>query len=82
MSSKATRGDGGIWKGKGVSVTPTKAIGEITFDDAVKCFKDNDDRIDPEKNPVLYNMNHGLLALAFALRNQAKKTEGMQGEYD
>jgi len=31
--------------------------------DSKKFFKDNINRIDREKEPILYNMNHGFLAL-------------------
>jgi hypothetical protein len=44
-------------------------VGKVKFEDAIKCFMDNEDRIDHETDPVMYNINHGLLALAGALRN-------------
>jgi hypothetical protein len=53
----------------------TKELGKVKFDDAIKCFMDNESRIDGETDPVIetdpvmYNINEGLLALAGALRN-------------
>lgn len=47
----------------------TKEMGKVKFDDAIKCFMDNESRIDRETDPVMYNINEGLLALAGALRN-------------
>lgn len=47
----------------------TKELGKVKFEDAIKCFMDNEDRIDHETDPVTYNINQGLLALAGALRN-------------
>jgi hypothetical protein len=47
----------------------TKELGKVKFDDAIKCFTDNAGRIDRETDPVMYNINHGLLALTGALRN-------------
>jgi hypothetical protein len=47
----------------------TKELGKVKFDDAIKRFMDNEGRIDRETDPVMYNINEGLLALAGALRN-------------
>ena len=47
----------------------TKELGKVKFDDAIKCFTENEGRIDPATDPVMYNVNHGLLALTEALRN-------------
>ena len=47
----------------------TKELGKVKFEDAIKCFMDNEGRIDRETDPVLRNINEGLLALAGALRN-------------
>lgn len=47
----------------------TKELGKVKFEDAIKCFTDNEGRIDPETDPVMHNLNEGLLALAGALRN-------------
>lgn len=47
----------------------TKELGKVKFEDAIKCFMDNEGRVDPETDPVMYNINAGLLALAGALRN-------------
>lgn len=47
----------------------TKELGKVKFDDAIKCFMDNEGQIDREKDPVTHNINQGLLALAGALRN-------------
>ena len=47
----------------------TKELGKVKFEDAIKCFMDNGSRLDRETDPVMYNINEGLLALAGALRN-------------
>jgi hypothetical protein len=47
----------------------TKELGKVKFEDAIKYFVDNEDRIDRSGDPVMYNINQGLLALAGALRN-------------
>ena len=47
----------------------TKELGKVKFEDAIKCFMDNDGRIDQNADPVMYDINQGLLALAGALRN-------------
>ena len=47
----------------------TKELGKVKFEDAIKCLTDNEGRIDHETDPVLHNINQGLLALAGALRN-------------
>lgn len=47
----------------------TKELGKVKFEEAIKCFMDNEGRIDHDADPVMYNINHGLLALAGALRN-------------
>jgi hypothetical protein len=47
----------------------TKELGKVEFDDAIKCFMDNEGQIDGEKAPVMHNINQGLLALAGALRS-------------
>jgi len=47
----------------------TKELGKVKFEDAIRCFMNNEGRIDHETDPVMYNLNEGLLALAGALRN-------------
>ena len=47
----------------------TKELGKVKFEDAIRCFMNNEGRIDHEADPVTYNINEGLLALAEALRN-------------
>jgi hypothetical protein len=47
----------------------TKELGKVKFEDAIKCFMENEIRIDSETDPVMANINQGLLALAGALRN-------------
>ena len=47
----------------------TKELGKVKFEDAIRCFMDNEGRVDHETDPVMYNINEGLLALAGALRN-------------
>ena len=47
----------------------TKELGKVKFEDAIQCFMDNEDRIDPEADAVTHNLNQGLLALSGALRN-------------
>jgi len=47
----------------------TKELGKVKFEDAIKHFMDNEARIDHEADPVMSNLNQGLLALAGALRN-------------
>jgi hypothetical protein len=59
----------GIVPAKGVQLMSTKELGKVKFEDAIKCFMDNEGRIDPERDPVMYNINQGLHALAAALRN-------------
>ena len=62
----------------------TKELGKVKFDDAIKCFTDNEGRLDHETDPVMYTINHGLLALAEALRNfsvQVKRDlDGIEAE--
>jgi hypothetical protein len=47
----------------------TKELGKVKFEDAIKYFTDNEGRIDAKTDPVMSNINNGLLALAGALRN-------------
>ncbi len=47
----------------------TKELGKVKFEDAIRFFMDNQGRIDHETDPVMDNINQGLLALAGALRN-------------
>ena len=47
----------------------TKELGKVKFEEAIQCFMDNEGRIDHETDPVMHNINQGLLALAGALRN-------------
>jgi len=47
----------------------TKELGKVKFEDAIRCFMNNEGRIDRKTDPVIYNINEGLLALAGALRN-------------
>ncbi len=62
----------------------TKELGKVKFEDAIRCFMDNEGRVDHETDPVMYNINHGLLALAEALRNfsvQVKRDlDGIEAE--
>lgn len=47
----------------------TKELGKVKFEDAIHCFANNEGRIDPDRDPVMHDLNRGLLALAGALRN-------------
>ena len=49
----------------------TKELGKVKFEDAIRYFTENEGRIDHEADPVMYNLNRGLLALTGALRNSS-----------
>lgn len=52
---------------------------KMTFiKDAIDAFDDNTSRIDSSLDPVSWNMNRGLLALAFAIRDiQSENKQGL-----
>lgn len=47
--------------------------GPMSYQEAERCFEDNKPRLDANRDPVLYNLNNGLLALTRALRSDLQE---------